>query len=598
VAIHDIQGPADTSPFAGQVVTTEGVVTARRFNNGFFLQTRDNAIDGDPRSSEGIFVFTSAAPPAAAAVGNFVRVTGTVSEFVPAADPTSPPLTEIGAPMVTAISQNEPLPAAVPLTVGDLNAATPFNGLERFEGMRVSVQTLNVVAPTGGTVVEASATATSNGVFFGVLPGVARPFREPGLDVLDPVPPLPPPHLPSFDHNPERLRVDSDGQVNASRIDIATGATIAGLIGVLDYAFRAYTLLPDPSPAPVVTSGMFASFVRAAADDEFTIASANLERFFDTTNDAGSDVVLTPAAFAIRLNKVSLQIRKILRSPDIIGVEEVENLSTLQAIADKINADTMLFGQPNPGYVPYLEEGNDPGGIDVGFLVKSTRVTVLEATQIGKDARFTDPRDGSSDLLNDRPPLLLRSEVHAAGRDPVAVTVIVNHLRSLDGVNDPADPSGSTFVRAKRRAQAEFLASLVQARQAGDPAERIVLVGDFNAFPFNDALVDVIGTVVGAPAPPDEVVLSSLDLVDPNLTQLSATAPITQRYSFVFDGNAQLLDHVIVTPGALSLFRAIDWGRVNADFPESLRGIATRPERLSDHDPVVAYFAFSPPGSR
>jgi len=53
-----------------------------------------------------------------------------------------------------------------------------------------------------------------------------------------------------------------------------------------------------------------------------------------------------------------------------------------------------------------------------------------------------------------------------------------------------------------------------------------------------------------------------------------------------------------VTPGALSLFRAIDWGRVNADFPESLRGIATRPERLSDHDPVVAYFAFSPPGSR
>ena len=46
VAIHDIQGPGDTSPFAGQVVTTEGVVTARRFNNGFFVQTRDDAVDG------------------------------------------------------------------------------------------------------------------------------------------------------------------------------------------------------------------------------------------------------------------------------------------------------------------------------------------------------------------------------------------------------------------------------------------------------------------------------------------------------------------------------------------------------------------------
>jgi len=596
VAIHDIQGPGDTSPFAGQIVTTEGVVTARRFNNGFFVQTRDNAIDADSRTSEGIFVFTSAAPPAAAAVGNFVRVTGTVSEFVPSADPTSPPLTEIGGPTVTLISDADPLPAAVVLTPDDLNASTPFNGLERFEGMRISVQTLTVVAPTGGTVIEANATATSNGVFFGVLPGVARPFREPGLDVLDPIPPMPPPHLPLFDHNSERLRVDSDGQVNAPRIDVATGATIAGLVGVLDYAFRAYTLLPDASPAPTVSGGVFLSFVRAAADDEFTIASANLERFFDTTNDAGSDVVLTPAAFAMRLNKVSLQMRKILRLPDIIGVEEVENLSTLQAIADKVNADASMFGQPSPAYVPYLEEGNDPGGIDVGFLVKSTRVTVLEVTQIGKDARFTDPRDGSSDVLNDRPPLLLRAEVHASGRDPVAVTVIVNHLRSLDGVNDPADPPGSTFVRAKRRAQAEFLASLVQTRQAGDPNERIVLVGDFNAFPFNDALVDVIGTVIGAPASADEVVLSSLDLVDPNLTQLSALAPVAQRYSFVFDGNAQLLDHVIVTPSTLPLFRAIQWGRVNADFPESLRGIATRPERLSDHDPVVAFFAFSPRG--
>ena len=64
----------------------------------------------------------------------------------------------------------------------------------------------------------------------------------------------------------------------------------------------------------------------------------------------------------------------------------------------------------------------------------------------------------------------------------------------------------------------------------------------------------------------------------------------------MFDGNAQLLDHVIVTPSTLPLFRAIQWGRVNADFPESLRGIATRPERLSDHDPVVAFFAFSPRG--
>ena len=65
IAIHEIQGAGFSSPFANQVVTTVGVVTARRFNNGFFIQTPDAMADADPNTSEGVFVFTSSAPPSA-----------------------------------------------------------------------------------------------------------------------------------------------------------------------------------------------------------------------------------------------------------------------------------------------------------------------------------------------------------------------------------------------------------------------------------------------------------------------------------------------------------------------------------------------------
>ena len=98
------------------------------------------------------------------------------------------------------------------------------------------------------------------------------------------------------------------------------------------------------------------------------------------------------------------------------------------------------------------------------------------------------------------------------------------------------------------------------------------------------------------PAPASEVVLSTIDLVDPNLTALgSAMVPAEQRYSYVFDGNAQVLDHVLVTSNTLPLVAGLEWARTNADFPETFRQDGTRPERLSDHDPAVAYFRLPPP---
>lgn len=589
VAIHDIQGSGSTSPFAAAVVETTGLVTGVK-SNGFFIQTKPGFEDADPSTSEGVFVFTSSAPPPGTAAGNEVKVTGTVQEFIPGADPNSPPVTEIaGAPSVILLSSGNPLPAPITLTAADTDPAGSIEQLEKYEGMRVHVDSLTVVGPTQGSISEANATSTSIGVFYGVITGIVRPFREPGIEVPDPLPAGSPCCVPSFDANPERLRVDSDGQVGATALEVTAGAVVTNLTGPLDYAFRTYTILPDPAPAPGVSGNLPGAIpVPVPAADQFTVVSFNMERFFDTTDDPNTqDAVLTPTAFNNRLNKASLAIRNVLRMPDILGVEEVENLTTLQSVAGKINSDAVAASQPNPNYVAYLVEGNDIGGIDVGFLVKSSRVNVIDVTQYGKDTTYINPNNGQPELLNDRPPLLLRATVNAPTGAPFPVTVIVNHLRSLSGVDDPAD---GNRVRTKRRAQAEFLANLIQARQTADPDEHIISIGDYNAFQFNDGYVDAIGTIKGTPTLCDQVVLCSSDLVNPDLADLVDTAPASERYSFVFDGNAQVLDHELVTQNLLSRFEGLHYARNDADFPESFRNDPNRPERISDHDPAVAYF--------
>lgn len=592
VAIHDIQGPGQLSPYVGQRVRTRGIVTARRFNNGYFIQTPDAEVDGSSATSEGIFVFTSSAPPAAAAIGALLEVEGTVAEFVSSSDPYSLPITELTSSTFSVLATDMPLPAPSTLTGSDMTPSGGIEQLERFEHMRVFVATATVTAPTQGSISEANATATSNGVFFVTLPGNARPFREPGIETPLPAPAGAPANVPFFDANPENLRVDSDGQIGPSgptRIDVAVGQTIDNLVGVLDYGFRAFTVLPDPTALPTVTGTPMLTAVRPALPHEFTVGTANLQRFFDTVNDAGiSDVALTAAALETRLAKASLQIRQIMQTPDIVGVVEVENLSVLQTLATRINDDAVADGSPNPNYVAYLEEGNDPGGIDVGFLVKSARVSVVQVTQVGKNTTYIDPNDNQPDLLNDRPSLILEAVVGGAGRSPSPITVIVNHLRSLSGVDDPAD---GNRVRTKRRAQAEFLADVVQARQVANPGERIVLVGDFNAFAYNDGYVDVIGTIVGDPTPADQVTLASADLVNPNLVRVAELAPADQQYSYSFGGNAQELDHTLVTGNLLSLITDVAWGRNNADFPETMRNLTGSAARTSDHDPMVVYFS-------
>jgi predicted extracellular nuclease len=598
VSIHDIQGNGSSSPLMGQLVTTSGIVTGLK-SNGFFIQ--EPSPDADPNTSEGVFVFTSSAPPAGAAIGNNVTVLGTVAEFIPAAEPNSPPLTELTTPTVSVNSTGNSLPAPVTITAAD---TTPNNleNLEKFEAMRVHVAQLIVVGPTQGNIDENDALVTSNGLFFGVLPGVPRPFREPGIEVTLNLPAGAPANVPRFDTNPERLRIDSDAQPGAAILDVTAGATVSNIVGPLDYGFTTWTILPDAATPPTVSNQASARPVSPATFNELSISSFNMQRFYNNVDDAGGDVVLTTQAFNNRLNKASLAIRNVMRTPDVIGVVEMENLATLQAVATKVNNDAVAAGQPNPNYQAYLVEGNDVGLIDVGFLVKSTRVTVVDVTQAELAGcmqtaatcyNFINPNTGMAELLNDRPPLILRATIPSPGSAPLPFTVIVNHSRSLSGIDSTAVNGTGTEggrIRFKRRAQAEFLANLIQARQVADPNENLAVVGDFNAFPFNDGYVDVEGTIAGTPTPANQVVLASSDLVNPDLTNLIDLLPPTERYSFTFDGNAQALDYILVNNNLRARLTRHAYARNNGDFPQKYYEDANRPERISDHDMPVAYF--------
>lgn len=607
--IHDVQGNGATSPLAGNSVVVRGLVTGVK-SNGFFLQAADADADADAATSEAIFVFTNSPP--AVAVGDLRQVAGDVSEFSPPSDPEQPPVTELVAPLTISspISTGNVLPAPIPLTTALPDPAGAFDQLEQLEFMRVSVGSLTVVAPTLGSLTETTGGATSNGTFYGVVAGTARPRREAGVQLPDDLATLlggpPPANIPRFDTNPERIRVDSDALGNVL-VDVRSGATVAGLVGPLDYAFRTFSLLPDAGAVIVPAGGATPAAASAPTVGEIDVASYNFERFFDDVDDPGiGEPVATTVYYQARLEKASRHVRDFLHFPDILGAVEVEKLAVLEDLAARISADAVAAAQPDPQYAAYLVEGNDVGGIDVGFLVKTApvngptpRVEVVAVTQEGAATTWIDPSDNLPHLLNDRPPLVLEAVVHHPNGSEQPLTAIVVHQRSLSGISSTSADGLTTTgdrVRRKRRAQAEFLADLIQTRQTTDPAEPIVVVGDYNAFEVNDGLVDVMGTVMGTPATADQVALASADLVTPDLVRLVDA----NDYSFLFDGNAQNLDHALVNAAlvAATSARRLDHARVNADFANV--DAADPIARMADHDPLLAYLevaAFADPGA-
>lgn len=437
-AIHTIQGSGDSSPFNSQAVTTRGIVTLLK-TNGYFLQEPDATADADPNTSEGIFVFTSSAPTVA--VGHDVTVSGTVSEFG-----TGGTNTEIINPTGTIInSTGNGLPTAVVLTTTILDPTAPpgHPQLEKYEDMLMT-GSLTTVAP--------------NDSFFDVytvLSTVARPLREPGIEIsLPAVPPdptsgVPDCCIPRWDENSERLSVDTNGRAGSTGVAITSSVSLGTITGPLDFAFAEYHLIPESNP---VISNISAIPVPTPLANEFTVANFNIENFANGITQ--------------RL-KASLAIRNVMRYPDIIGHEEILDLASLQALATQVNSDTVTAGDPNPVYVAYLIPAPSGGTQHVGFLVKSARVQVNSVTQERAAETYINPLNGLPETLHDRPPLVLKATVDPNGLNPRTVIVVVNHPRSFIDVDQ--DPGDGPRVRAKRKAQGESIADLMQQLQTNNP---------------------------------------------------------------------------------------------------------------------------------
>ena len=590
-SIAEIQGDKSISPHDKESVRVTGIVTAI-LKKGFFIQTPDAQADKDPKTSDGIYVFGENSV-GSVSLGSLVQVDGMVAEYRPRNEKIFLSITQITRPTVKVISKDNPLPAPITLTAAELDPKGKLDQLERFEGMRVKGD-FTVVGPTGGFTNEKTGFAVSNGIFFVVPQNMPRPFREAGIDVLTVIGEKMPNTTLYFDMNPEILRVDSQEQTGAKAIDVPAGAIIKNLSGVIDYSRKFYTLYVDAANPRIVENIKGFTPLSPAGEREVTVGSFNIENFFDdevNSSNVEKEATLPKDVFQKRLNKVSLAIRNVLSVPDVLGIIEVENLKVLQKVAEKVNADAIASGQPSPKYVAYLDEGNDVRGIDVGFLVKSAKIRVIETKQLAKDVKLDFVTAAPDEKLFDRTPLMLRAEViDTKAAKPLAFTVIVNHLKSYRGIDDEKDGMRN---RAKRRLEAEWLANFVQERQKADPLDRMILCGDFNAFQFNDGYNDLIGILKGKPEP--SVVEPSKAVFTTGLVDLIDYIDAKNRYSYTYDGSAQALDHILVNKPTRDRLLKFGYARVDADFPLVWANDATRPERISDHDAPVVFLSLDEP---
>jgi len=219
-------------------------------------------------------------------------------------------------------------------------------------------------------------------------------------------------------------------------------------------------------------------------------------------------------------------------------------------------------------------------------------VQIVSTTQELAGQTFVNPNNGNTELLHDRPPLVLRANALLPGRAPRPFIVVVNHLRSFIDIESVS--GDGVRVRAKRTAQAEATAQLLQSLQVDNPGVPVMSIGDYNAYQFNDGYTDPISILKGTPTVDEQVVVDqSPDLVDPDFVNLTDTLPFEEQYSFIFEGTPQALDHVLLNTTASTLVAGYEIARNDSDFPKALFAAdATRPERASDHDMPVAYFFF------
>lgn len=523
--IWEIQGSGNSSPLLGEMITTENNVVTAVGEDFFFIQTPTERSDNDANTSDGLFIYTGNAP--GLSVGQLVDVSGIIREFED--------LTEISGSELSyeATGNTASVPAPRVLTENfPGGVAAPVRDLEQVESMLVTFEAA-VVGPALGSDITALSTAAQ------------RPFREAGIAYPGQN------GLPVWDGNPEIFWLDPDAldQPNSRFLSVGQQVNAMAVLYQSDDTYVAFPLTYE------VTGSIAQRDLRRANEDEITIGSINVLQLRED-----SDFLET------QLSKVAHYIVDRLGAPDIIALQEVGDLGVLQDLVFAINQrDPML------DYEPYLIQGNNNTPINAAYLV-SERIQDVEVRQLGSIETLS-----IGGRLHDRPPLLL--EANLPTNPPIPIKLINLHLRSLSGI----EGSNSFFVRTKRYEQSLSVAEMIQERQE----DNLIVLGDFNALPFSDGYVDVLSQLEGANSLGAEYEVT--DLVNPPLTNYAYENTVEERYSFVFNGNAQLIDHCLSTNLTDLNVTEFAFARGNADAASTYFVNPSLATRASDHDGFVLY---------
>jgi uncharacterized protein len=595
VPIYEIQGTGDTSPVNGTEQATTGIVTVV-VSNGFFMQ--DGAGDGDPATSDGIFVFTGSSLARTVAPGDTVEVIGTVQEFRSSSRPRDLPLTEFSSVSDLEITGTAAVPA--PTTISDrpdeVISPDGIQTFERLEGMRVSVAAPTVTGATnsfGEFVVVASgdsSNTTANGnIIVRDLPGDA------------------------VDYNPERIMIDDEARepggsgsgtrINSPQVQVKVGDDATGdIVGALDYQFSNYRVqaaneLSDVLPAN--TAPTDGANLRDPEPYEGRLATFNVENLFDCVDAPGKDDRASCSASALadledQLTKLAKAFQEELESPELTIIEETENTEVLTG-----DADGQIPGTDVPALLPRLQgnwdavsfDASDVRGIEVGFIFNTDRVMLHDAYL-------------STDVLPDSEGVFNGTSFRA-GREPLVghftlddidLIVVGNHFKSKGGPQfgvEPGDPEGNEagddplygtqqppirFTERIRHKQADYVRRLVDQLLAGNPGANLAVGGDLNDFPFAEPNegTDTVARVKQSPTDP--------------LTNVIDRLPEDARYTFIFEGNSQVLDHILINSALEARLEHQDIAHFNTDFPDSFGEDSTIALRSSDHDPLVSYY--------
>ena len=572
ITIAEIQGAGHRSPFENQQVeNVHGIVTLVR-GDGFYMQSPKPG--GDPAASGGIFVYTYLVPSVRA--GDEVLVNAAVEEVLPD-DVYSDSLTvtQLSYPQVQVLSRRNPLPEPVIIGIGgrippteliarqvnsrvsdDDHFDADLYGLdfyESLEGMLVQVNQAVVVGATNQYM--EIVILPDKGSWAGV-----RTERG-GIVVRE------------DDFNPERIILD-DGLRQLPFVQVGDLAAHP-IIGVIDYAFGNYRLIPV-EPVTFDPGGLLPSEpLTDLQPGHLRVASYNIENVS----------AVNPGQIAL----LAEHIVHVLRSPDIIALQEVmdndgtEGTMTVSADQTYLGIIEAISYEGGPIYA-YLdidplpgEDGGIPGGnIRVGYLYRlDTGLTLMDAPQ-GDASTAVEVmfRDGQPFLTLNPGRIDPTNPAFINSRKPLVagflyqdqpLILINNHFVSKRGdsplFGDLQPPI--LYSQPKRNAQAAIVHDFVDSILSANPGSRVIVLGDLNDFHFSEPVQTVQGQWL-------------VNLVD--------SLPVENRYTYIYQGNSQVLDHILVSASLADRVASFDILRLNTEF-DILR-------RFSDHDPLVVTFDF------